>query len=509
MISNNNNNNDNSKSDRNGRKSLSPIRSKQQHRYYYNKAKGRKCCTVGLVLVIGIILTWIISLSLGWHASKETATPKRSVRHHLNDHYGTNGISSLHKKAVDRRKRPSQVGYYFYTNGTLMGYQALSDNKNHHNIMVQQQRRYRRSRIKLDDDFMKEQLHLQNERYYDFYFKEPFETESCVRQEDWQVGSFPTCNSIHETDISMMNHNYKKIKRVQHINNGFWRDIWLLDHSNNDDESFVLKTMRYEHDMVDRNYDRHRKDALASERLTYSPYIMNIYGFCGNSATFEYSNQPDLEVQLLEENGNKGKRQLSWKDKFEIAIQVSTAIAHVHNTSTIVHTDINPSQFIPFGKDNVYKLGDFNRCRFLAYNPKRKKLCGFRVANNPGMFRAPEEYAYEAETEKIDVYSLGNIFYVMLMKIFPFENYYDDAPKKIKSGERASFDQSIINHPDPFVQTLYTATNKCWRHNPKDRPTAYEIQTFLTTQYDKIKQQLEEQKKLEKKNRRHHKKHET
>ena len=111
------------------------------------------------------------------------------------------------------------------------------------------------------------------------------------------------------------------------------------------------------------------------------------------------------------------------------------------------------------------------------------------------------------ETEKIDVYSLGNIFYVMLMKIYPFEDS-DEAQKKIKSGERPSFDQSIINHPDPFVQALYTATNKCWRHDPKNRPTAYEIQTFLTTEYDKIKQQLNEQKELEKKNSRRNNKHE-
>ena len=29
-------------------------------------------------------------------------------------------------------------------------------------------------------------------------------------------------------------------------------------------------------------------------------------------------------------------------------------------------------------------------------------------------FRAPEEYAYEVENEKVDVYSMGNIFYQLI-----------------------------------------------------------------------------------------------
>merc|ERR1712183_339163 len=40
--------------------------------------------------------------------------------------------------------------------------------------------------------------------------------------------------------------------------------------------------------------------------------------------------------------------------------------------------------------------------------------CGFEVGKNGGEYRSPEEYAYEKETEKVDVYSLGNVLYFLL-----------------------------------------------------------------------------------------------
>ena len=50
---------------------------------------------------------------------------------------------------------------------------------------------------------------------------------------------------------------------------------------------------------------------------------------------------------------------------------------------------------------------DFNRARWITWNKQDDVPCGFRVANNPGKWRAPEEYAYEIEDEEIDVYSAG------------------------------------------------------------------------------------------------------
>ena len=86
---------------------------------------------------------------------------------------------------------------------------------------------------------------------------------------------------------------------------------------------------------------------------------------------------------------------------------------------SMVHADITTDQFIII--DGKWKLNDFNRCRFMRRQRKTGpetgdgdgKPCGFQVGNNPGKGRSPEEYNYQEETEKVDIYSLGNVFYTM------------------------------------------------------------------------------------------------
>lgn len=333
--------------------------------------------------------------------------------------------------------------------------------------------------------------------------REKFETEECIRQKEWQVMSYPTCNNLHELDLTYMLHHpvyegydddneieyTKKIKvLVRRINNGYWRDVWRVKSENGIDE-IVLKTMRYEHDYVDRNFDRHRKDALASERLSSSSRIVDMHSFCGNSATFELARGgKDLESIIYP---SSGKSNLSWTEKVKIAIEIATAINDVHTVdspqhSTIAHTDISPGQFLKI--NGTYKLGDFNRCRFLGWDAKHMKTCGFHIPVNPGSFRAPEEYAFELETEKVDIYSMGNIFYIMLTEKWPFEDLKDEeAIKLVKKGERPPIDESILNHRNPAVKILRDALKLCWKQDPNERATAKEIQTHLSTEMKKLK----------------------
>ena len=85
-------------------------------------------------------------------------------------------------------------------------------------------------------------------------------------------------------------------------------------------------------------------------------------------------------------------------------------LAAVHNTdkegrSAIAHTDISPTQFVRVG--DIFKLNDFNRARFLRNNIEDGSVCPFKVGHNPGKNRAPEEYAYKPETEKVRQRSEG------------------------------------------------------------------------------------------------------
>jgi hypothetical protein len=55
----------------------------------------------------------------------------------------------------------------------------------------------------------------------------------------------------------------------------------------NNNNKIVLKTLRFEHEFDLRNWDRHRRDAIAMERLTSSRFVLDIYTSCGNSGPTE------------------------------------------------------------------------------------------------------------------------------------------------------------------------------------------------------------------------------
>ena len=219
------------------------------------------------------------------------------------------------------------------------------------------------------------QKHLLNSN--DYYDGRPdyLEEGDCKAQYDWQLKTYPTCNDVHEQDLGLVANN-----QVLFLGNGYWRDVWKLTDA--EQVNVVLKTLRYEHSFDERNVDRHRRDAVATERMTASNSVVNIYSFCGNSGIFEYANGGDMEdmIWYSDDKWNSTERLI-------VAFHVATAIADVHEVEgngrpSIAHTDITTSQFVYI--DGRYKLNDFNRCRFITWNQKTNEQCGFFVGNNPG-----------------------------------------------------------------------------------------------------------------------------
>lgn len=288
-------------------------------------------------------------------------------------------------------------------------------------------------------------------------------------------------------------------ERVKHIANGYWRDVWLLvkaaAHFSLDvgEEITVLKTLRYRHDFTDRNYDRHRKDALASERLSGSDHVVDIFAYCANSAVFEYGPGGDIDRRLWPYDRKEEKHYVAnipSLEKLDMAHQVAAGIAAVHDVeddgyASIAHTDITPTQFIFI--DNKWKLNDFNRCRFMRVYKDDESPCGFHVGANPGKFRAPEEYEFREENEMVDVYSMGNIFYAILAGEMPFQKTKESkAQKKVMEGKRPEFPVFVLESRDIAIQAVLAAANKCWAQEPGDRPAAAAVRDNLKKVLDRI-----------------------
>lgn len=221
--------------------------------------------------------------------------------------------------------------------------------------------------------------------------------KSCEYSTDWQFAYHPSCNSIHETDLNDLSSG-----EVTMVNNGAFRDVWRIREF--DGAYRVMKTLRLieKRKFDQRNFDRHRRDALAFEQLVGSPYVVDIFGHCSNSAVFDFCDGGDLfKLHIKEsrdpETGMKFEEPVDPEDKpstqkvLEVAIVVAKSVADAHNFDekgrpTIAHTDIKPDQWI-LGSDGNYRLNDFNRGRFLSWDMETHEVCPFTVGKNPGMVR--------------------------------------------------------------------------------------------------------------------------
>ena len=275
--------------------------------------------------------------------------------------------------------------------------------------------RYPSKRLVYEDEehveYVKNKLY-DSKKYRYSLRDEPYLKDECTLPYKWQSSSHPNCNFIHEMDLSSLHHptsstmnnnnnndgtekdkywlkhwKEKQVNRVTLLTNGYWRDVWNVQ------DTVVVKTLRLIHEFDDRNYDRHRRDAIAMERLSKSPYILDIYGYCSNTALHPYSSQGDINDLLWplhpKDDGDiDNDHLLSSQQLLQIAQNITLAIHHVHTIDhptkpSMAHTDITTGQFINI--NGAYQLNDFNRVRFISIqNDHQDQICPYRIGRNPG-----------------------------------------------------------------------------------------------------------------------------
>lgn len=411
-----------------------------------------------------------------------------------------------------------------------------------------------------------------DDQHDDYNFNE--NNGECVPMASWQTTSYPNCNSIHEIDLVLssgkgsvafppLQHGEKSATTMrrrrrwltQHpwqafkdkhpelnammgmiqqqditfLGQGWFRAAWRMDieglqEYDDEEEDFystesvVLKTLRYERDFLQEYYELHRRDALAMERLTASPYVLDVYGYCGQSAINELANFGVEGMSSLEKVA-RGFRGLDIepvsKIKLQLATMVAQGVSHLHSidypdlvrdedypdstgsadhkpgssNATLVHYDLNPRN-IAIVKRGKPKLNDFNVAEFLMWNPKTNTKCGFEGRFKEPWWRAPEEMQVQMPsdypdppplTEKVDVYALGNILWDLLTTHAPWgkmkKERQDEVRPKVAKGELPKlpppYDKLTLQ--DPALKALKDAMYKCLRLNPEDRPSAGEI----------------------------------
>jgi len=193
-----------------------------------------------------------------------------------------------------------------------------------------------------DDGYVDRLESVKKSKKYRNNEREALEDEVCQAKHPWQADAYPNCNILHEYELGQLIGMFgravrKKLRKnegdgdelVKYMASGYWRDVWLLSKASGSfadvsitsdentlsrnastpekEEITVLKTLRYKHEFTDRNYDRHRKDALASMRMSQSPNVVDIFAYCSNSAVFEYGKGGDIDAKIWPYDKKEGK----------------------------------------------------------------------------------------------------------------------------------------------------------------------------------------------------------
>jgi serine/threonine protein kinase len=154
---------------------------------------------------------------------------------------------------------------------------------------------------------------------------------------------------------------------------------------------------RFERDFLKEYFELHRRESVAMERLNSSPYIIDIYSYCGNSMVNEFADfiqgYQNFRAFAKQLSGNNEDKVLNLK--LQIATMIALGVQHIHEidesmNTTLVHYDLNPMNVV-ITAGGIPKINDFNLAEFIQWKPDTNERCGFRGRFKEPWWRSPEE----------------------------------------------------------------------------------------------------------------------
>ena len=267
----------------------------------------------------------------------------------------------------------------------------------------------------------------------------------------------------------------------------------------NDTDTFDVEIYyRYDRDFHDEYYDLHRRDAMAMEHLTASPFILDIYSYCGQSAINEIAYDTVEQVARRMRDNNAANIY-----KLKIAAQVAMGVADIHewdgpseNATSMVHYDINPRN-IAVMRAGTVKINDFNVAEFMKWDTVNQKPCKFKARLREPWWRAPEEMMELAEgedpkilDEKVDVYSLCNVLYRIMTGRAPRGKSIPERVELIRNevaeGLPPAMPPLYLYTDDAALIGIRSTMVHCYQLDPKDRWSARDIADRLVTTLESI-----------------------
>lgn len=208
---------------------------------------------------------------------------------------------------------------------------------------------------------------------------------------------------------------------------------------------------------------------LSISQIQASPYIVRFVGRCKSTIISEYISH------RLEDEVGSDESKASELRKAQIIHDVAAGVEVLHSVG-IAHTDIQLDQFL-VRTDGTVALNDLNRARIIKYNRLGEK-CGFRISVSIGKWRSPEEHRGGPLSHKIDIFSMGLVFWSVLSGHLPFARLSNSqARQAILAGGRPPLSQCR----SPLTSVICRIIRSCWASDPSKRPEASVVRRQIKT----------------------------
>ncbi|CAF0817135.1 unnamed protein product [Rotaria sp. Silwood1] len=248
-----------------------------------------------------------------------------------------------------------------------------------------------------------------------------------------------------------------------------YRGKWLSQ-----DHEVAIKVIRIQQ-LGDKLKEDFVKEISIMYRIRYD-HILNIFGACmepGNYALIvEYMSLGSLYDVLRQET-----MQLTWTDRWSIALQMTKGINHLHtHTKPIIHRDIKSLNVFMTGRsqDILVKIGDFGLAK-IRHETSCQSSKNTSVGTLP--WKAPELLKMGKHTEASDVYALGIVLWELATGCEPYEESDESTISAfVQRGDRLDIPPTT---PMLFAELI----SKAWAHEPIKRPTCQQLLVSMKEGY--------------------------
>ena len=213
------------------------------------------------------------------------------------------------------------------------------------------------------------------------------------------------------------------------------------------------------------------------------PNIVKYYkSFTQNNKIYiimEYFDNGDLQSYIKALKFDKDKKNQNKGEIWNIFYQCMQGLNYLHSTG-VVHRDIKP-QNIFMTKNKIIKIGDFGVSAKFKNIETLRKINSLRgtFAGTPS-FMAPEILKNQPYDEKVDIFSMGCVFYeIIFLKGYQKQKY-------VQEGN--GFIQKVVSGPIPSISdvNLKQIITEMLEQDVTNRPDSKTVLEKIKENYNKV-----------------------